>query len=172
MKVGDEPVHDPERVSRADEEARDALIRFYPALAPRYPLQGARGRGADGDDSPAVFFCPLDLARGFRFQKVPLSFHVVLLDYLLAHRLEGARSHVQSQKSRLHALRLEPIQELRRKVKPGGRRRHRARTGGVDRLVALPIARLRIAAPLHVRRQRRLAQLRELLHKIPLVTEP
>ncbi len=63
----------------------------------------------------------------------------MVLDTLDAHRLEGARAHMQGHEGRLHALATNGRQQLVIEMQPGGRRRHRSGLLRIDGLIALAI---------------------------------
>ena len=81
--------------------------------------------------------------------------HAVVGDALHAHRLEGARAHVQRHACRLHAARGQRREHVLVEVQRRGRRRHRPGAGGEHGLVAALV--LGAVGVRDVRRQRHVA---------------
>ncbi|MNQ28242.1 hypothetical protein D3C85_415150 [compost metagenome] len=83
--------------------------------------------------------------------------HVVVLDALDAHRLEGSGADVQGDEGGIHTLGADRRQQRVVEVQPGGRCSHRAGLGlvGIDGLVALAVGVL--VGAVDVRRQRHVA---------------
>ena len=61
--------------------------------------------------------------------------HAVLRDVVGAHRQEGAGADMQRDGDALDAALLQRLEQRRREMQPGGRRRDRAVVGGEDGLV-------------------------------------
>ncbi len=72
-------------------------------------------------------------------QVEPLRLQMVFLHPLRTDRAERARPDQQGQHVHLDAAPPQLLQQFGREVQPGRRCRHRARTVGVNRLVALPV---------------------------------
>ena len=99
----------------------------------------------------------------------PFAVHLMVGQPLCAHRLEGARAHVQRHGGGLHALGLQRRQHLVVEVQRRRRRGHGAGVAGEDGLVALGVLDrvgidLGVLLALDVGRQRQVA---ELVHQLP-----
>ena len=105
-------------------------------------LQCAHGGGAHGDGASFMGYQP--------FQRVArhgdvLRVHLVPFNLFAFHGFEGAGTHVQRQFFQLHALLAQSVEHARGEVQPGGGGGYRPFYLGVDRLVGLLVALLRLA---------------------------
>ena len=122
------------------------------AAVVRGRLEPAQRGGAHRDHAPPLGMGAHDAGTQLRAHVDVLGVHVMLLDFGRAHRLEGPGPHVQRQERGFHAGRAQRLDQRRIEMQAGGRRRHRAVAGRVDRLVALAIE--RGVRPVDVGRQR------------------
>jgi hypothetical protein len=104
---------------------------------------------------------PLDEAR---IDLEALGVQLVLLDPLRADRRERTRTDVQGQKPVLDSALVQTREQRGIEVQTGGRRRDRAGHARKYRLIALRVA--RVGNALDVRRQRRLAMLRDVIRDV------
>src|SRR5262245_43413432 len=97
MKIGDQCVDDPERVTGTYEEAGNPMPRLHFSRSSRNPLDRPRTGGTDSDDPMTIPFRPIDPCRRFNRQSVTLPFHPVAFDKLFPYRLKGTWPYMERQ---------------------------------------------------------------------------
>src|SRR5690606_4201658 len=115
--------------------------------------QGPDAGGAHGDHAPARRAGGQHLLYGLARHGVMLGVHDVLAEILDAHRLEGARAHVQGDECLGDALCRQTGEHVLVEMQAGSRRRDGAWLAGIDGLIALVI--FRLCGMLNIGRQRR-----------------
>ena len=86
-------------------------------------LQRPAGGGPDTDDPPAAFSGLVEQGGGLGTDLTVFRVHLVVRDLLSLDGPEGAQTDVQGHVSQLYALGCDRLQQLRREVQAGGRRR-------------------------------------------------
>ena len=83
----------------------------------------------------------------------PFAVHAVFAHIIHAHRLEGARAHVQGDVAEFDALFAQRLQQRLVEMQAGGRRRHRAELAREHGLVTLVVVDARFAVDVGRKRQ-------------------
>lgn len=153
MEICDEAVADPVLIPGVNEDVGLAEVRLQVLRIRTAELRAALKRpyrgGADGNHPVP---CPLRLGNGLRDALRDLDVlgvHVVILDAVLLHRLEGAGAHVQSHELGPDALLPDLVKQLISEMEPCGGGGDGSGDSPVDRLVVNPVRGL--VAPVDVR---------------------
>ena len=168
VEVGDEGVRHLEAVARIDKDIRPAGAGPHGAVLPHPGFYRAAGGGAHADDAPAIGTGTVDEVGCLLGDDAVLAVHLMLGDFVLLHRTEGAKAHVQRHIANANAHGLHLFQQLLRKMQArrgcGGAAHHL----GIHRLVALAI----LQFLLDIRRQGHFAQPIQHLKEDALIVEP
>src|SRR4029450_7427388 len=97
MKIGDQSVDDPERITWTYEKPRNPVVRLHLARSSRNPFERSRTGGTDSDDAMTIPFRPIDPRRRLNRQGVTLPLHPVVFDKLFPYRLKGTWPYMQRQ---------------------------------------------------------------------------
>ncbi len=154
MEVGDQRVDTAKGVAGRDEQVGRTLLGPDLPIRRGAVLQDANDRRADRDHPAAARAAVADLASAVLVELESLVVHDVIFDAIDLDRLKGPWPDVQRDAGSTNPPLLDLVEQARREVQPGGRRRHGARPPRVDGLVALAVLRLSFRGPLDVGRER------------------
>ena len=168
MEVGDQGVRHLEAVAGIDEDIRPSGAGLHGAVLLCPGFHRAAGGGAHADDAPAIGTGTVDEVGCLLGDDAVLAVHLMLGDFVLLHRTEGAKAHVQRHIANANAHGLHLFQQLLRKMQArrgcGGAAHHL----GIHRLVALAI----LQFLLDIRWQGHFAQPIQHLKEDALIVEP
>ena len=169
MKIRHQGIDGAEPISRADEQARRSPVGRELNDASRSTvsrsgrLETAHDGRADRDHPPRRRTRGVDRGAGARAHLEVLPMHLVLIDVIGTHRLEGSRADVQRDESAAYAAGLDLGQQIVVEVQPRRGCRDGAGNARIDRLVLLAIG--VVGQAVDVGRQRHFAvRLEELEH--------
>ena len=136
MEISNESIHQLVLIAGIDEDIGPVTTSLQLAvLAGRF--QRPHGGGAHGDDAPAFGLGFVHGISCFLGHGVELPVHLVVLDFFLADRAEGAEAHMQGYEDLLAAFFLDFLQQLLGEVQSSRRSGGTAALPAVHRLVAL-----------------------------------
>ena len=156
VEIGQQSLHHPETIAGKNEDVGLAAPRFQLAAC-RRRLQRAQAGRAHRHDAPSFRLGQPDQIHGLLRHGIPLAVHVVLGDFLHAHRLKSPRADMQRDVGGFHPHLFESFQHRRIEMQPCRRRGHRAGLARINGLIAGFVQRFRSMGD--VRRQRQAAVL-------------